>query len=182
MNQFCNATLVTCVFVVVEFWEVSDVRYRKTPSSKTWSGHAQSHFLPFPSSFDDCSSEALSLLPHFINIPVGLTHGLLGPLPLVSWGFRCLLPDFFAFSQKVDSSVCSGASPWEGRHRSCLLLDIKRDPEDLWVPPPYCSEKCPGILSQTSEWPSVPIVGLCFCSPQPGMAIASPPSAWWGMA
>ena len=143
---------------------MSDVRYRETPSSKTWSGHSQSHFLPFPSSFDDCSSEALSLLPHFINIPVGLTHGLQGPLPLVSWGFRCLLPGSpFAFSRKVDSSVCSAASPWEGRHTSCLLLGRKMDPEDLWVPPPYCSERCPGICSQTSVWPSFPVSGLCPC-------------------
>ena len=79
--------LVTCVFVVVEFWAVSDVGYRETPSSKTSSGHSRSRFLPFPSSFDDCSSEALSLLPHFINIPVELTHGLQGPLPLMSWEF-----------------------------------------------------------------------------------------------
>ena len=120
--------------------------------------HSRSHFLPFPSSFDDCSSEALSLLPRFVNIPVGLTHGSPGPTPLISWVFRYLLPcSLFAFSQKVDSSVCSGAFPWEGRHMFCLLLGRKMGPEDLWVPPPYCSVGCPGICSQTSVWPSFPI-------------------------
>ena len=161
-ESVCSATLVTCVFVVVEFWAVSDGRYRETPSSETWSGHSQSCFLPFPSSFDDCSSEALSLLPHFINIPVGLAHGLQGPLPLLSWGFRCLLPDSpFAFCRKVGSSVCSATSPQEGRHTSCLLLGRKMNPEALWVPLPYCSERCPGICLQTSFWPSLPVAALC---------------------
>ena len=143
---------------------MSDVGYPKTPSLKTGSGCSLSHFLLFPSSFDDCSSEALSLLPHFVNIPVELAHGSPGPLPLMSWGSRCLLPgSLFAFSQKVDSSVCSGGSPQEGRHMSCLLLGRKRDPGDLWVPVPYCSEECLGICWQISVWPSFPISALCSC-------------------
>ena len=143
---------------------VSDVRYPKTPSSRTLSDCSWSPFLPFSSSFDDCSSEALSQLPRFVNISVELTHGSPGPLPLLSCRFRCLLPcSLFAFSQKVDSSVCSGASPWEGRHMSCLLLGRKMDPGDLWVTPPYCSEECPFICSQISVWPSFPVAALCSC-------------------
>ena len=160
-----------------------DVLYPETPSSKTLSGCSKSHFLPFPSSFDDCPLEALSLLLHFVNTPVGLTYGSLGPLPLYSLEFRCLPPcSLFAFCQKVDSSVYSGASPWEGRHMSCLLLGTKMDPGDLWVPPPYCSVEFPDTCSRTSVWPWIPISALCFCSPQPGMAVATLPSVLWDMA
>ena len=164
-KSVCKTTLVTCVFVVVVFWVGSDAQNPETPSSKTWADHVQSRFPPFPSLHCDCSLEALSLLPHFINIPVGLTHGLLGPLPLCFSGVICLLLcNPFAFSQKVGSSVCSGASPWEGRHTSFPLLGRKMDPEDLWIPLPYCSERFPCIFClQTCVWPSFPISALCSC-------------------
>ena len=163
-ESVCNATLVTCVFVVLVFWAGSDARNPETPSSKTSSDHSRSPFQPFPSVHCDCSSEALSWLPHFVNTPVALTHGFTGPLPLYFSGVQCLLLcNPFAFSQKVGSSVCLVTSPREGRHMFCPLLGRRMVPEDCCVPLPYCSERFPCICSQISVWPSSPISVLCSC-------------------
>ena len=65
---------------------------------------------------------------------------------------------------------------------SCLLLGRKMDPGDLWVTLPYCSVEFPDTCSQTSVWPWIPVSVLCFCSPQPGVAVATLPSVLWDMA
>ena len=160
-----------------------DVLYPGTPSLKTWSDCSWLHLLPFVSSLDDCPSEALSLLLHFVNTPVGLAYGSQGPSPLYSWKSRCLPPcSLFAFCQEVDSTVYSGASSREGRHRSCLPLCTKMDPGDLWIPPSYCSVEFPDTCFRTSMWPWIPVSALCFYSPQPGVAVATLPSVLWDMA